>query len=273
MSVVEAEKKAGERKRGGGHKKLPGLTVKDGYTVHPFDTEFGVRTSGLIAGRHLRIGKGSDRHITAYYAVAPSVFDALLARWRRAPYVAPLDQYTFLDLGAGMGRAMLLASQHNFRQVVGVELHSTLAEMARKNMKLWRDADRATAPMTVHCQDVLDFRFPDGPCVLFLFNPFGAAVLKKLLQKLAAEFADRPRQLDLLYVNCEQDHVLEMQTGFCRFFQGPVRRSKKDAIADFSIMANQPDGEYASTNYEDCSIWRWVGMGVNQTDASAGKAE
>jgi hypothetical protein len=24
-------------------------------------------------------------------------------------------------------------------------------------------------------------------------------------------------------------------------------------------MANQPEGEYASANYEDCSIWRWVG--------------
>jgi len=25
-------------------------------------------------------------------------------------------------------------------------------------------------------------------------------------------------------------------------------------------MANQPDGEYASANYEDCSIWRWIGI-------------
>jgi len=38
-----------------------------------------------------------------------------------------------------------------------------------------------------------------------------------------------------------------------------VRRSRADAIADHKIMANQPDGEYASANYEDCSIWRWTG--------------
>jgi len=38
-----------------------------------------------------------------------------------------------------------------------------------------------------------------------------------------------------------------------------VRRSMTDAIADHKILANQPDGEYAACNYEDCSIWRWTG--------------
>jgi hypothetical protein len=38
-----------------------------------------------------------------------------------------------------------------------------------------------------------------------------------------------------------------------------VRRSRADAIADHKILANQPEGEYAVTNWEDCSIWRWGG--------------
>ena len=100
---------------------------------------------------------------------------------------------------------------------------------------------------------------PEGPCAAFLFSPFGAPVLRRLLRTLAKGFAGRAGQLDLLYVNNEQESVLQGQAGFMRLFQGEVRRSRADAIADHRILANQPEGEYASSSGEDCSIWRWVG--------------
>ena len=236
---------------------LPGLKVKEGFTRHPFDLEFGTRTSGLIAGRHLKSGHRNDRHSTAYYAVAPSVMRELVVRWRRSRPVAPIDEFTFVDLGAGMGRAMLLASEYRFRSVVGVELNPTLARIARKNTALWRAAGRALAPMRVVCGDAVEFKFPAGPCVAFLFNPFNAQVMRRLLM-LATSFAGRPGQLDILYANNEQEKVLERQAGFVRLFKGQVSRSRADAIADHKILANQPEGEYASSNWEDCSVWRWV---------------
>ena len=111
--------KAGEWKKN--PRLLPGLAVADGYMRHPFDLEFGVRTSGLIAGRHLKTGHRHDRHNTAYYGVAPSVFKSLLACWRRSRPVAPVSEFSFVDLGSGMGRAVLLASELPFREIVGVE--------------------------------------------------------------------------------------------------------------------------------------------------------
>ena len=243
----------------GTRRLLPGLAVGDGYTRHPFDLEFGVRTSGLIAGRHLKSGHPHDRHNTAYYGVAPSVFQAMVVRWRRSRSVASIDEFTLVDLGAGMGRAVLLASELPFREVVGVELNPTLTRIARKNAAVWRAAGRARAPMRMVCGDAVEFRFPEGPCAAFLFNPFGAPVLRRLLRTLAKGFAGRAGQLDLLYVNNEQESVLQGQAGFMRLFQGEVRRSRADAIADHRILANQPEGEYASSSGEDCSIWRWVG--------------
>lgn len=253
----------GQREIGGAVKGtrrlLPGLAVEDGYTRHPFDLEFGVRTSGLIAGRHLKSGHRHDRHNTAYYGVAPSVFQAMMVRWRRSRPVAPIDEFTFVDLGAGMGRAVLLASELPFKAVVGVELHPMLARIARRNMAAWRATGRALAPMRMVCGDATEFRWPAGPCVAFLFNPFGAAVMRRVLAALAKGFAGRAGELDLLYVNNEQERVLERQAGFVRVFQGEVRRSRADAIADHEILANQPEGEYASFHWEDCSIWRWGG--------------
>jgi hypothetical protein len=238
---------------------LPRMSKKEGFTPHPFDQENGVQTSGLIPGRYLKTGHAHDRHSTAYFGVAPSVFQALLKRWRRTRPCAPIKRFTFIDAGAGMGRAMLLAAEHPFRRVIGIELNPTLVKIAQRNLQTWQAAGRARVSTQVICGDAVEAPLPKGPCLVFLFNPFGASVMRRLLKHIADAFADRPRQLDLLYVNNEQEKVFERQPGFTRLFLGQERRSRADAIADHRIMANQPDGEYAASNYEDCSIWRWTG--------------
>jgi SAM-dependent methyltransferase len=226
---------------------------------HPFDAANGVRTSGLIAGRHLKSGHRHDRYATAYYGVAPSVFKALVRRWRRMVPAGRLEETTFIDVGAGMGRALLLAAELPFRRVVGVELNPTLLRIARKNMTAWHRAGRVRAPVRLVAGDAVEFAFPAGPCVAFLFNPFGAAVMRRFLKGTSRNFAERPGELDLLYVNNEQEGRLEMQKGFVRLFLGRVNRSRADAVADRRILGNQPDGEYAAADYEDCSVWRWAG--------------
>jgi predicted RNA methylase len=247
--------KTSEKKR----RLLPGLKVADGFTRHPFDIAFGLRTSGLIPGRHLKSGHPHDRHATAYFGVAPSVFRELLRRWRQSHPAAPIEQTTFVDFGAGMGRAMLIAALQPFRAVVGVELNPALVRLARRNMTRWRKIANPQAPMRLVSGDVADYRIPTGPCVAFLFNPFGATVMRRLLRAMSQSFARRPGELDILYVNNEQESVLEAQPGFVRLFHGRIMRSRRDARADSRILANQPDGEYASDDYEDCSIWRWAG--------------
>jgi len=238
---------------------LPGLTVKDGLIRHPFDIEFGVRTSGLVAGRHLTTGHRHDRHITAYYAIAPSVFQAMIVRWRRCKAIAPIDQYTFIDVGAGMGRAVLLASEYPFHAAIGIEIHENLTRIARRNLSIWRLTGRALAPARMVCRDASDFLLPPGPCVAFLFNPFGAPVMRRLLKKWSGLLGMRSCQLDILYVNNEQENVLRRTPGLERLFHGQVRRSHADSVTDRKILRSQPGREYAATSWEDCSIYRWIG--------------
>ncbi len=260
---------------------LPGLKVSEGFMRHPFDLEFGVRTSGLVAGRDLKSGHRHDRHATAYYGVAPSVFRALIKRWQRSLPGLAIEEVSFIDVGAGMGRALLLAAEMPFRRAVGVELNPTLSGIARKNLTVWRSLGRVQAPVRLVCGDAVEYPLPAGRCLAFLFNPFGATVMRRLLKSWSKVLATRReildshpsdkdkhvarvvhpalQELDLIYVNHEQEHILERQAGFTRLYLGKVPRSKADAIADHRILANQPDGEYTSANYEDCSMWRWVG--------------
>lgn len=235
------------------------MSKKEGFTRHPYDVENGTQTSGLIPGRLLKTGHVHDRHSTAYFGVAPSVFRALVKRWLRSKPIAPIEEFTFVDVGAGMGRAMLLAAEFPFRKLVGVELNPSLAEVAIRNIAVRKAAEPRLASAQMICGDAVVAPFPKGPCLALLFNPFGESVMRRLLKRVATVFASRPGELDLLYVNNEQERVIERQLGFTRLYLGQVRRSHADAIADHTIMANQPDGEYAASNYEDCSIWRWVG--------------
>ena len=254
MSAGAASKNKAEEPK---PRLLPGLAAKDGLIRHPFDLEFGTRTSGLVAGRYLGSGHRHDRHITAYYAVAPSVFHAIIVHWRRCRPIAPLDEYTFIDFGAGMGRAVLLAAEYRFRAAIGVELHPTLARIGRKNMALWREAGRALSPMRMICRDATELPLPAGHCVAFLFNPFGGPVLRRLLRRWGEALAQRSGQLDILYVNNEQESVLRREPNLERLFHGQVRRSHADVIADRRILRSQPGREYAATAWEDSSIYRW----------------
>ena len=238
---------------------LPGLTVKDGFMRHPFDIVNNVQTSGLVHGRNLKTGHPHDKHSTAYYGIAPSVLIELISWWRATELAAPPEDYSFIDLGAGMGRGMLLAAQMPFREVIGVELHPDLAEVAQKNIKEWERAGRARCPMRIVCADVTQFKFPKNPCVGYLFNPFRAPVLKALLKHIEREFASRSGQIDLLYANDELAEVLTNRPHWTRLWTGMVPLSAEDEAADRAILNHQPDGEYAWSTEEPSSIYRWVG--------------
>ena len=114
--------------------------------------------------------------------------------------------------------------------------------------------------MKMICADAVEFPLPPGQCLAFLFNPFHATVMRRLLTAWKKRVASREVQIDIIYANNEQERVLERQAGLQRLFRGKVQRSRADAIADHRILANQPEGEYASANFEDCSIWRWTGL-------------
>jgi hypothetical protein len=233
---------------------------------HPFDQIHGVDTSGLIAAGNLITGHPNDSHVTAYYGVAPSILRTLIDLWRATNPPHPIDHYTFIDYGAGKGRAMLVASQLPFHQVIGIELNPTLADIAQSNLDHWLAAHAADAtapplaPIRLYEQDALTFDPPRTPTLAFLFHPFEAPVLKLLLRRIEARLAKTPGTptpaFDLLYVNAECRSILDRHPAFTRLFLGPVAMSPEDHVADLAAIAQQK--EYGSTGDEECAIYRFT---------------
>lgn len=215
---------------------------------HPFDERNGVDTSGLIGGGELHSGHKNDVFNTAYYGMAPSRFQRVMELWIDDKDHASIENYTFVDLGCGKGRAVLMASEFGFREVVGVELHASLATIAEANVSVWEAGGRAVCPVRIVCQDATEFMFPEGACLLYLFNPFAAPVMRRLIERIETDFAGRQGMLDLIYFNPEAGELLEAHRGFELLWTGTVAMSEEDIAVDRVASA------------EDlCSVYRWVG--------------
>ena len=228
----------------------------------------GVDTSGLVPAKHLVTGHANDEHVTAYYGVAPSILRNLIDHWRELVPPYPISSYTFIDIGCGKGRGLLVASEYRFREVIGIELNPELAAVARQNVAHWEETHAADptsariAAIEVLEQDALDFELPNTPVLLFLFHPFEAPVLRQLLRRIETRFAARPKNspppaLDLLYVNAECANVLDRHPGFTQLFLDHVKMSPEDHAADLEAIARQK--EYGSTGDEECAIYRYTG--------------
>lgn len=179
------------------------LRPQPAATPHPFDLAHGTDTGGLISGGDLASGHASDRFIEGYAAVPPSRFQNILARWLASSPPHAIAEYTFVDLGCGKGRALLLASQAGFREVVGVELNPSLAATARTNAERWTATGKAGCAVRIEVGDAVEFAWPLGPCVVFLFNPFGATLMERVADRMAAAFRDRGSDLEVLYYKPE----------------------------------------------------------------------
>jgi len=96
------------------------------------------------------------------------------------------ERATFVDLGAGMGRVVLLAARRPFRAVIGVEISPALVEIARENLTTVRDPQRVARDVKIVGADALSYAFPRGDLVIFLYNPFRAPILADVLTNLRA---------------------------------------------------------------------------------------
>ena len=145
----------------------------------------------------------------------------LMPRFLRSIPEKDLSQFTFVDFGSGKGRAVLLAARHRFKRVVGLEFSKELHAEATANIAKFREAGLLASPVVESIEaDVLDFDLPDGPLVLYTFNPFGAAVMKPLLERIAASHRANPRKIYFVYYDCV-DHALVQAAGVFR--QLPMR--------------------------------------------------
>jgi len=149
----------------------------------------------------------SLEHATHYEPTPVAQAEALLA----ASPLRPEDA-TFIDLGAGMGRVVLLAARRPFRAVIGVEISPALVEIARENLASARDPLRIVRDVKMVRADAAGYVFPRGHLVVYLYNPFRAPLLDTVLANLASR--GERREVIVLYHTPVERATLDTNAAF-----------------------------------------------------------
>jgi len=204
------------------------------HARHPFDIAHGTDTAGYIAPGSLQTGQIHDATNNGYSAVAPSVFQQACRRWRESLPVesSGMSNYTFVDVGCGKGRALLLASELGFRRVLGVELHADLARVAEHNVKRWNGLARTRSSIRVLRQDAMEMDWPRPPLLIFLNNPFACELVAQLAEMLTGIAQRGPRMIDVMYVNPGCAGELTRHDGFKIVWDEQIDMDKADQNAD-----------------------------------------
>ena len=163
---------------------------------HPFDRAHGTDTSGFLCGEEILTGHPAEEHGSPYAGVQPSVLRTVLAT------LPGLETSTFIDLGCGKGRPMLIASEFPFRDILGVELSPTLAEAARRNAATMKKRFPNRTPIRVEIGDATVYPMPPGDVVLFIYNSFDRELMLKVVENVeSALAADKQRRIFVVFCN------------------------------------------------------------------------
>ncbi|HYX53007.1 MAG TPA: class I SAM-dependent methyltransferase [Candidatus Limnocylindrales bacterium] len=122
---------------------------------------------------------------------------------------AEKSKFSFIDMGSGKGRVLLMASAYDFKRIIGVEFVPEWHRVAEENIQKFTAEQMPTMPITSVCMDARDFQFPVDPLVIYLFNPFPEPVLAAVLDQLRDSCNRVPRDIFVAYRYPEFDHLLK----------------------------------------------------------------
>ena len=172
-----------------------------------YDLRHRVQTCGNAQLGDLTVVGNSIDHGVFYHPAHPKflfeVFNSLQIDY---------STHTFVDLGSGKGRALLVASEFPFLEIIGVEFAAELHEIACQNIRSYRSRTQKCKQVKSLNLDAAQFEIPGTPLVIYLFNPFRPAVLIPVLQRLQRSLDTHARDMTLIYLAPFHAALIEKET-------------------------------------------------------------
>jgi hypothetical protein len=138
------------------------------------------------------------------------------------------EDFTFVDVGSGKGRVLLMAADYPFRRILGIELLPDLHQVAEGNIKKYKSTRQRCFTVESTCMDASRCQLPVEPLVIYLFHPLTEVALRQFMANLDASLAEHPRTIWVVYLNPILEYLLA---------QSPHLR-RTGGTHQFSIYAN-----------------------------------
>jgi len=161
-----------------------------------FDRRLGVSTRKIVSLNSLHIDSENWNEGFRYQATSPDTFHSMMQSLSIRH-----EDFDFVDIGSGKGRALFLAAEYPFRAITGIEFSRQLHDICTKNISAFRAKTGRGSEIRAVCMDALEFPLPERPTVVYLYNPFSAQLFGKFLRRVSESLVARPRDLYIVYYN------------------------------------------------------------------------
>lgn len=168
---------------GAARRAIGALRHPAAHHADTFDRRRGTDTSDIVRLEGLRVIGSNKRYGVRYQAS-----DADAAHVALAALPIRHEDFTFVDIGAGKGRALLVAAEFPFKRVIGVEFAEELCQIARRNARL-----AGHNRIEVVCEDAAAYELPEDPLVLYFYNPFLPALMRQVMERVDRSLVAHPR--------------------------------------------------------------------------------
>ncbi len=182
-----------------------------------FDRKYGVVTSGVMESSEAGIADETARSLAVgYVPTRELVIRHILAN---TTHGLDLSQYSFVDLGCGKGRTLIVAAQLPFKEVIGVELSPLHCGVAETNINRYLSDVRNAAlcrNVRVSCVNAEDFVFPDTDLLIYMYRPFLGPIFKNVADNMRRFQTDTGRRVLIAYSCPVEELMLEADSGFVK---------------------------------------------------------
>lgn len=170
-----------------------------------YDWDFRIDTTAATVGWRDRL---LGHFHSPYQPTEPTLFHEMLQSLMQITPKINLQEFAFIDIGSGKGRALLLASQYPFQRILGIELLPDLHRVAKENISKYKSDSQRCFAIECVLADASEFDFPAAPTVLYLFNPLPESGLIRMLSNLEQSLREHPRPVFVLYHNPLLEYVV-----------------------------------------------------------------
>jgi hypothetical protein len=180
-----------------------------------FDWKYNIETASEEELRDLKIDSPNAGFGTKYAGTDPKFFRKFLNEWEIA-----FENFVFVDFGSGKGRAILMASEHPFKKIIGVEFSTELNQTAQANIRNYKNPAQKCRDVQSVCQDAATFPLPAEPTIFYIFNPFGEEVISKVLKNIEDSLKENPREVYIVYAYAAHNDLFQKSRMFKEIYSG-----------------------------------------------------
>ena len=181
-----------------------------------FDSKYGLNTQVPVSLNNLETTAPGAEYTNKYEGAAIPLIHRIIRQLR-----TDISRFTFIDLGSGKGRVLLVAAQYPFQSVIGVEFSKILHNIAEANISKFIDQGLMKNRPTSLNIDAGAFDFSlIGDKVIFCNNPFTDKLMLRVLDSLELSFRRTGHQVIFIYLTPIQPAVKEKLDTFQLIRQG-----------------------------------------------------